>query len=54
MNWLIWIGGYLITGQLIVDLLEKLHSTIPTSKKEYFWWVSWLFVWIWICWRFIK
>ncbi|KKK70182.1 hypothetical protein LCGC14_2926590, partial [marine sediment metagenome] len=50
MNWLLYIGGYLIFGQLLFALIRKLETDIDSgSLDEKVFGISWTLLWIWIC-----
>ena len=54
MNWLIYIGGWLLFGEFvwgILLLLPNVDIKNPSHGRGYMF--SWTLVWVWICWRFI-
>lgn len=58
MNWLLYIGGWYVTG----SLLEQIYACLMVSSKSkinrtvglIIFEIAWTAVWIWICWRFVS
>lgn len=52
MNWLIYIGGFMLGVLPLSILMDKADFRDVAYRATGIVW--WLMVWIWICWRFIK
>ena len=61
MNWLFYIGGWLFTSALIVNLIIVLFAglvktfELQARDNNLFWCLllGWTLIWIWLCWKFI-
>lgn len=51
MNWLIYLGGWIL-GWAIVN--THIASGMKDNAVYLVKVISWTFVWIWICWKFIR
>lgn len=62
MNWLIYIGGWVVFGyfiELIANIIiSQNNSFFHTDKniiaRKLFGLIFWTMTWIWICWKFIR
>ena len=54
MNWLIYVGGWLIAEELLMGLCEYFNREKYNVVQVLIWTFNWTLVWIWICWRFIR
>ena len=48
MNWLLYIGGWILGNHILLS--EKEHS-MPPNLYTFYKVLSWTMVWIWICWK---
>lgn len=61
MNWLIYIGGYFLTGHICESIVfgpsgtMKLKWVIQEEMPQRIFFMAFhLMTWVWICWRFIR
>ena len=51
MNWLLCISGWILGMFFLNEIIEV--KDYPSDDKFYILALSWLAVWIWVCWKFI-
>ena len=57
MNWLVYIGGGFIFMLLSIVSFNSICSSAAEGIAVVFrvgWVIATLFIWIWLCWKFIK
>jgi len=57
MNWFLYIGGGIITMLIFASISTLFISNEGDKERVKFvttMMLSWILVWIWICWKFIK